>query len=93
MLTLMLIPGTPLHQQWQVGEFQLLDAEDMLVELRQVIEHLDGLTNCVFRTNHASNYLPLRGTLPGDKVRLLTLLDNALAQGRDVLRPEALRGL
>jgi radical SAM superfamily enzyme YgiQ (UPF0313 family) len=93
MLTLMLVPGTPLYQQWQAGEFQLMEAEEMLAELRQVIENLDGLTRCVFRTNHASNYLPLRGTFPGDKVHLLATLDNALSQGRDALRPEAWRGL
>ncbi len=48
---------------------------------------------CVFRTNHASNYLPLGGTLPGDKARLLSTLEAALARGRDVFRPEAWRGL
>ncbi|MFZ5822144.1 MAG: radical SAM protein [Chloroflexota bacterium] len=93
MLTLMLVPATPLYRQWQAGEFQLLEAEAMLAELRLVIQHLDGLTNCVFRTNHASNYLPLGGTLPGDKARLLSTLEAALARGRDVLRPEAWRGL
>lgn len=93
MLTLMLVPGTPLYRQWQAGEFQLLEAEEMLVELRQVIENLDGLTCCVFRTNHASNYLSLRGTLPEDKARLLATLDAALSRGRDALRPEAWRGL
>ncbi len=93
MLTLMLVPGTPLYQQWDAGEFQLLDAVDMMTELRQVIENLDGLTNCVFRTNHASNYLSLKGTLPDDKFHLLELLDAALDQGRNVLRPEAWRRL
>jgi radical SAM superfamily enzyme YgiQ (UPF0313 family) len=93
MLTLMLVPGTQLHQKWEEGAFQLPDAEQMLVELHQVIENLDGLTNCIFRTNHASNYLALRGTLPRDKTRLLAALDAAIAQGPDVFRPEALRGL
>jgi radical SAM superfamily enzyme YgiQ (UPF0313 family) len=93
MLTLMLVPGTPLHRHWQAGEFQLLEADEMLIELRQMIENLDGLTRCVFRTNHASNYLPLRGTLPEDKARLLATLDNALARGKQALRPEAWRGL
>jgi radical SAM superfamily enzyme YgiQ (UPF0313 family) len=93
MLTLMLVPGTQLHQKWETGVFQLPDAEQMLVELHQVIENLDGLTNCIFRTNHASNYLALRGTLPRDKTRLLTALDAAITQGPDVFRPEALRGL
>ncbi|MBL7163880.1 MAG: radical SAM protein [Anaerolineales bacterium] len=93
MLTLMLVPGTKLHRQWQSGEFQLLEPEEMLAELRQVIEHTHDLTQCVFRTNHASNYLPLKGTLHQDKERLLETLDAALAQGKEALRPEAWRGL
>jgi radical SAM superfamily enzyme len=93
MLTLMLVPGTPLYQEWEAGKFQLLEAEEMLAELRQVIGNLNGLTQCVFRTNHASNYLPLRGTLPEDKEHLIGVLDTALARGRDTFRPEAWRGL
>jgi radical SAM superfamily enzyme YgiQ (UPF0313 family) len=93
MLTLMLVPGTELHRQWQAGAFQLMSPEDMLTELRQIIHHLDGLSHCVFRTNHASNYLPLAGTLPQDKERLLATLDEALAQGRSALRPEGWRAL
>lgn len=93
MLTLMLVPGTQLHQQWEAGAFQLLEAEQMLAELRHVIKNLDGLTRCIFRANHASNYLPLRGALPEDKARLLETLDAALAQGRDVFRPETWRRL
>ncbi len=92
MLTLMLVPGTKLHAQWQAGEFHLLTAEEMLAELRQVIEHLQ-LSNCIFRTNHASNYLPLRGTLPQDKEGLLAILDVALLRGQEVLKPESWRGL
>ena len=93
MLTLMLVPGTRLHEQWRLGEFQLLKPEQMLAELHQIIEQTDDLTNCVFRTNHASNYLPLKGTLPQDKARLLDTLDAALAKGKDALRPETWRGL
>jgi radical SAM superfamily enzyme YgiQ (UPF0313 family) len=92
-LTLMFVPGTKLHLQWQKGEFQLLEAEEMLTELRGVIENLDGLTHCVFRTNHASNYLSLKGSLPTDKDRLLNTLDTALSRGKAALRPEAWRGL
>lgn len=93
MLSLMLVPGTDLHRQWQTGEFQLLGPEAMLAELRHVIGHLDGLSHCIFRTNHASNYLPLAGTLPRDKAHLLATLDRALAQGKSALRPEAWRAL
>jgi radical SAM superfamily enzyme YgiQ (UPF0313 family) len=93
MLTLMLVPGTRLHQDWSEGKFILLQPEEMLSELRQVLANVEGLTNCVFRTNHASNYLPLRGTLDADKVRLLENLDTALKRGKDALRPESWRGL
>lgn len=93
MLTLMLVPGTQLHQQWQTGKFQLLEAKEMLVELYNVIENLDGLTHCVFRTNHASNYLSLRGTLPENKDYLMNTLEAVLSDGERSLRPEAWRGL
>ena len=93
MLTLMLVPGTRLHQQYQNGQFQMMEPEAMLVELRQVIRHLEGLSGCIFRTNHASNYVPLAGTLPKDKSRLLATLDVALERGPEAMRPEAWRGL
>jgi hypothetical protein len=85
-------PVTPLHQDWRAGTFQLLEPAPMLIELRQVIVHLEGLSGCIFRTNHASNYVPLAGTLPKDKTHLLATLDAALARGRSALRPEAWRG-
>lgn len=93
LLTLMLVPGTPLHRQWQDGAFELLEPEALLGELYQVLWHLDGLSGCIFRTNHASNYLPLAGTLPKDKPRLLETLEAAMRRGRAVLRPEAWRAL
>ncbi len=93
MLTLMLVPGTPLERQWRKGEFQLPEPEALLAELRRVIAGTEGLTRCVFRTNHASNYVPLAGTLSRDKDRLLAVLDEALSRGRPAFRPEAWRGL
>jgi radical SAM superfamily enzyme YgiQ (UPF0313 family) len=93
MLTLMLIPGTGLHRQWQSGAFEFPEPAELLHELRRVIARLDGLSRCVFRTNHASNYLPLSGTLSRDKAGLLATIDEALSRGRDALRPEAWRAL
>jgi radical SAM superfamily enzyme YgiQ (UPF0313 family) len=93
MLTVMLVPGTELYRQWRQGTFELPQPEDLLRELRQVIAHCDGLSRCVFRTNHASNYLPLAGTLSRDKGELLVAIDEALAQGTSALRPEAWRAL
>lgn len=93
MLTVMLIPGTGLHWQWRQGTFELPQPEELLLELRQVIACCDGLSRCVFRTNHASNYLPLAGTLSRDRAELLVAIDEALAQGQAALRPEAWRAL
>ena len=93
MLTLMLVPGTELHRQWESGEFQPMPPEDLLGELRQTLTHLNGLSRCVFRTNHASNYLPLAGTLSRDRQRLLDAIDAARARGRSALRPEYWRAL
>jgi radical SAM superfamily enzyme YgiQ (UPF0313 family) len=93
MLTLMLIPGTELHRQWQSGRFELPEPLELLGELRQVISATDGLSRCIVRTNHASNYLPLAGTLSRDKTHLLATLDDALSRGQSALRPEAWRAL
>jgi radical SAM superfamily enzyme YgiQ (UPF0313 family) len=93
LLTLMVVPGTELYRQYKADEVVLIEPLEMLEEMRVMIQHMEGLTRCVFRTNHASNYLPLAGTLPQDKERLLATLDRALAQGESVLRPESLRAL
>jgi radical SAM superfamily enzyme YgiQ (UPF0313 family) len=93
LLTLMLVPGTELHRQWQSGAFELPDPADLLHELRRVVARTEGLSRCIFRTNHASNYLPLAGTLSRDKVRLLATIDEAFSRGRSALRPETWRGL
>ncbi|NQT16301.1 MAG: radical SAM protein [Planctomycetes bacterium] len=93
LLTLMLVPGTELHRQWQSGTFQLLEPEHLLTELREVVVNLNGLSRCIFRTNHASNYVPLAGTLARDKAKLLAALDEAMDRGADGFRPEYWRAL
>jgi radical SAM superfamily enzyme YgiQ (UPF0313 family) len=93
LLSLMVVPGTELHCLVAAGEFLVPQPLEMLKEMRVIIGHVEGVSNCVFRTNHASNYLPLAGTLPQDKERLLLTIDRALAEGESVLRPEFLRAL
>lgn len=93
MLTLMLVPGTVLHAQYESGEFRMLGTFELLNELRRMLTHLTGLSRCIFRTNHASNYVPLSGTLSRDRERLLARLDAALEAGESALRPEWMRGL
>ncbi|MFW9935589.1 MAG: radical SAM protein [Candidatus Thorarchaeota archaeon] len=94
-LTLMLVPGTELYSQAKREEFQPLTPLEILQELRSLINGLTGLTHCVFRTNHASNYLPLRGVLSRDRERLLKTIDSVLADPNisERLRPEYIRGL
>jgi hypothetical protein len=65
----------------------------LLLELREMIDACE-VTNALLRTNHASNYLAVRGTLPQDKNRLLRLLDDVLAAPEQTrLKPDHLRGL
>ena len=90
-LTLMLTPGTPLFESSEKGEFYLLNAVEMLEELRTMFASTE-LTNGYFHANHASNYLPIKAKLPRDKIETLKLIDEALG-GRVKLMPEYMRGL
>ncbi len=90
-LTTTVVPGTPLAKLEATGRFTLPDVAGLLRELRTLV-HDAAPTDAVFRTNHASNYLPLGGRLPRDRARILSVLDAAL-DGRVPLRPEAARGL
>ncbi len=90
-LSLMLIPGTPLFDDHQAGDFPLLDSQEMLVELRTMIASTN-LSRGLFHANHASNYLPIRARMPRDKESTLELIDQALA-GEIDLKPEYLRAL
>lgn len=92
-LTLTLLPGTQLYNEVKKGSFELINPFQSLQELRIMIENSE-FSNCFFSSMHASNYFAIRGTLPGDKAKLLKQLDVILAK-RDpaLLRPEFLRGL
>jgi radical SAM superfamily enzyme YgiQ (UPF0313 family) len=90
-LTVMLIPGTPLYEDFRAGRFQLPDERELLVELREMIAHTN-LTRGLFFSNHASNYLPVKARLPRGKQEALDLIDQAL-KGEVGLRPEWLRAL
>jgi radical SAM superfamily enzyme YgiQ (UPF0313 family) len=92
-LTLMLVPGTPLHNDYRRGLFVLPNAFGFLRELFLIICNA-SFTNCFFSANHASNYLPLRAHLPMEKGNALQMIDHVLAQGNSgMLRPEFLRAL
>jgi len=90
-LSLILIPGTPLYDEWLRGDFVLIEPEEMLRELREMIAST-VLTQGLFHANHASNYLPIKARLPRDREAVLALIDRALA-GELPLKPEFLRAL
>lgn len=88
-LSLMLIPGTSLYQDYASGDFTLLEPDEMLHELKNMIA-ATKLSKGLFHANHASNYLPIKARLPKDKEATLNLIDEALA-GKITLKPEYLR--
>lgn len=91
LLTLMVEPGTPLYDWVETGQFSLPDSRLVLEETSLLVEGLDA-PGCVFRMNHASNYLSLRGTLNQDKPAMLAKLQAALS-GQAELKPEYFRAL
>jgi len=72
-------------------DWEMMDKLEILNELRVMIEHFH-LDKCIFRSNHASNYLAIKAALDQDKAKLLTEIDCALKNPTQ-LRPEFLRGL
>jgi radical SAM superfamily enzyme YgiQ (UPF0313 family) len=91
LLTLTVIPGTPIAKLKARGGFELPTVAAMLGELRTIVARAEP-SDAIFRTNHASNYLPLSGRLPRDRERIVAVVDRALS-GDVALRPEWARGL
>lgn len=91
LLTLMVEPIAPLYKDIREGKFQLLSAGEVLVETAEMIKSINLTKTCVFRSNHASNYVSLRGNLPEDKEKLLAAIAGALSTGR--IKDERFRAL
>ena len=92
-LTVMLVPGTPLHERFKNEQFELPDTFGFLQELGIIIAH-SKFTNCFFTSNHASNYLSVRARMPEEKERTLEIIQNIIKSGDTRrLRPEYMRGL
>ena len=77
LLTLLLEEGTELYEDVEGGKFQILSPTEVLLETKTLIENLE-VENCIFRSNHASNYLALRGTLMEDKELILDQIEEGL---------------
>ena len=92
-LTLMLVPQTPLYEDYIAGRFVLPDKIGFIRELYLMIANSD-FTDCYFTSNHASNYLPIKARLPRQKEKVLNMIGTVIDE-KDFsrMRPEFLRGL
>ena len=91
-LTLLLEPEAPLYADAQSGSFELLTPLEVMEELEVIFEHTNCTKETVFRSNHASNLLALKGTFPHDKEKMLEEIRYAKSN-TSALRPQWLRGL
>lgn len=89
LLTLMLEHGTELYEDYKSGVFKNLTPDEVALETLVMLQNLDS-EGSVFRANHASNYLSLKGTLNADKERMISRLKLAL-EGKVDYRPERYR--
>ena len=92
LLTLMAEPAAPLYDEIQSVRFKLLSPAQVLDETELLIRNIDVSRKCVFRSNHASNYLSLKGDLPRDKESMLAQIAYA-RKNLSTLRPEYFRAL
>jgi radical SAM superfamily enzyme YgiQ (UPF0313 family) len=92
-LTLMIPLGTPIYEMTEQREFEPISPFEILDEMKTLVTHLK-LSECIFRTNHASNYLPIGGTLNRDRDRIIQVIQSVLETGDEMrLRPSYMRGL
>lgn len=75
-LTLMLEKGAPILEEIQAGQLTLLSPDAVMEEMKLFLTHVDS-DGTVFRANHASNYLALKGTLNGDIPAMLAQVEEA----------------
>lgn len=89
-LTLYVAEGAPLRHKIERGEFVMLTPRECLAELKLMLEHLD-VSDCLFRSNHASNYAAVGGKLPAEREKMLGVIDRVLADEK--FKDERFRGL
>ena len=90
LLTLVNEPGTEMYENIKSGKMELLTAEEVLAETKLMLENINVVKPCVFRSNHASNYVALKGDLPKDRDKMIGQLEHAMKH-KDALRDERFR--
>jgi len=81
LLTLLLEPTAPMYMDLLIGAFEFMTPGEIAEETLLLLEHAKPGSDCVFRSNHASNYVPLKGTLPHDNEKLINTLKSAIDAG------------
>ncbi len=79
LLTLIVDPSVPMAKDIESGKMELLSAEEVMKETLLMLENTNVTRKCVFRSNHASNYLSLKGNLPDDKERMMEQIQEAMS--------------
>ena len=92
LLTLMVDPDVPIAKEIKEGKLKLLSPEEVVAETLLLLENTEVEKPCVFRSNHASNYLSLAGTLPGDREHMISILREAM-KNSGMLKDERFRAL
>ena len=92
LLTLIVEPNVPMFDDIQSGKLRLLTPEEVMQETLLMLEHTHVDKTCVLRSNHASNYVSLRGDLPRDKEKMMNQLRNAMSN-KDMFKNEMFRAL
>ena len=92
-LSVIVVPGTQLAEEVKKGTFKVPDPYMLLEELEKMISNIEA-DHMYFASNHASNYLPVKGWLPEEKEKMLKAIKYVLQQkDPSMLRPEHMRAL
>ena len=90
LLTLLVDPQAPIYEDRQSGRLKLLTPQEVLAETHLMLENANPEKTCIFRSNHASNYLSLKGDLPQDRDRFLAQIEAAM-KNTGMLKDERFR--
>ncbi len=90
--TLYLMPGCPLYDDAQAGLFREASGETIMRELEVLLTNL-RVDNCLFASDHISNYIPVYGQLAEDREKMLATVKMALENPEEYLAPRYLTHL
>jgi radical SAM superfamily enzyme YgiQ (UPF0313 family) len=90
--TLYIMPGCPLYEDLRAGLFHEASGETIMHELEILFSEL-RVDDCVFMSDHISNYIPVYGRLPEEREKMLAMVRMALENPTEYLAPRYLTHL